>query len=90
MKQDFKVLPIIAPLKRQSEEKNDGDYVSNKHLTILMTLSTNQRSKDSHALGKLRNGSLHIHPAIEWGAGLQPGLLTLRAGLIFSSIILHK
>lgn len=52
-----------------------------------MTLSANQRSKDSHALGKLRNGSLHIHTAIEWEAGLQPGLLTLKEGLSYFSQI---
>lgn len=90
MKQDFKGLPFITPLKRRSEEKNSADYVSNKRLIVLMVLLTNHRSKDLHALGKLRNGSLHVYTAIEWDTGLQQGLLTLRSGLTFSSIILHK
>lgn len=60
MKQDFKGLPIIGPLKRESKEKNSSDYVSNKQRTLPMTSPVNQRARDSHTLGKLRNGSLQI------------------------------
>lgn len=63
MKQDFEVLPIPAPLKRQSEEKNGGDYVSNKHFIILMTLSP------------IRDLKTHTH----WGNwGTAPCIITLQ------------
>lgn len=49
IEQDFKALPNIASLKRQSEGKNSGDNVSDKQQIMLVT-SVNQGSKDSQAL----------------------------------------
>lgn len=49
MKQDFKCLPIIASLRRQSDAKYSGDNISNKQL-VLMILSVNQRCKDSQGI----------------------------------------